>query len=280
MSEFDEALAQAVEADTARGRLPGAADAVRRGHKRSLRARGGVAVLSVAAVGGAFATTTALGGAASGEKTVAAAATTGNPAGAPKSTPESAAQNHTGDGVLPAEQWPGYNLVHWQVKQMEMPTPPTKWMSLQNFPCDGGVDGLEKYSVPVTDVEMWGGSYSGSTSGKGLGADETVITFADSAKAEAYLEDARGAGSAKACGTGPTAPVPSPGVSTEHGVSWVVREQDTVVEGSHMPSVSHSYLVQDGNRVAVLRVMQWSDDLRSTAQDAKVLNELEQALKK
>src|SRR5205814_2141020 len=82
----------------ARGRLPGAADAVRRGRRRSLRARGGVTVLGVAVVAGA------LGGASALDGGAARVGAEAGPSGV-----------HADEGVLPVAQWPGYGLSHWKL---------------------------------------------------------------------------------------------------------------------------------------------------------------------
>ena len=95
MSELDEALARAVQDGIARGALPGAADAVRRGRRRSLRARGGVAFAGVAVVAGAPGGAGVLGGGAV-------------PVGAGSGV-------HADDGVLPVAQCPGYDVGHWRL---------------------------------------------------------------------------------------------------------------------------------------------------------------------
>jgi hypothetical protein len=98
-----------------------------------------------------------------------------------------------------------------------------------------------------------------------------VWTFADEARAEDFLADARTAGSAPACGEGDGARVSSAGVSTASGVSWLVTQKAT-------SEVDHMWVVRSGTRVTLLRVMQFGDDLKSTAGDQTVLENLEKAL--
>jgi hypothetical protein len=269
MSEFDEALARAVEDGVARGGLPGAAAAVRRGRRRSLRARSGTAVLGVAALGGALGVGATFGsGSGPGEATAAAA--TGSPASAPTS---SAAPTGHGEGLLPAHQWPGYDLVHWNPTPQSVPNSHASHLGSQINHCDAEKNKQDSFAT--TGLSMWSSEYSTDHHGS---ADETVVTFADEAKAEAYLADAKGAGSAPACGTGSAAQVPSSGVSTEHGVSWVVTQQDGGTD--HLQQVQHVWLAQSGNRIAFLRTMQFGTDFKSTSGDAKVLAEMQQALEK
>jgi hypothetical protein len=162
--------------------------------------------------------------------------------------------------------------MHWNPVSVRVPNSHPKVGSEVNR-CDATQN--MQSSFATTGFAEWGTEYS---TPRHLDADETVLTFADAAKAEAYLADAKGAGSAPACGTGSSAQVPSPGVSTEHGVSWVVTQPDGGVE--HLPSVAHMWLAQSGNRVAVLRLMQFGTDYKSTSGDAKVLADLQQALEK
>jgi hypothetical protein len=283
MSEFDEALAQAVEDGIARGGLPGAADAVRRGRKRSLRARGGVAVLGVAAVGGAFGVTASLGGITGGADTAAAAVTTaattpttaGHSASVPTPVTESAPGSAHGDGLLAAKLWPGYDLVRWNPRPSN-PSGVTKSVGSLVLHCyPSTVNPPMPKTFPITGFSMWGNEYN---TAHHLDADETVFTFADEAGASAFLADTRQAGSAPGCDSGPGASVPSQGVSTDRGVSWLITQQVSPVD--KLPSVDHDWLVQSGNRVALLRVEQFGSDFRSTADDAKVLAQMQQALEK
>ena len=280
-SEFDEALAQAVEDGIVRGRLPGAAEAVRRGRRRSLRARGGAAALGVAAVGGAFGVTAALGGTAGGGNTTAAAVTTattpttGHSASVPTAVTESASSPASahGDGMLPAKLWPGYDLVHWDV-HLNNPAGPVKSVgSLVHHCYSSTVNPPMPKTFPITGMNMWSNGYD---TAHHVDADEAVFTFADEAQASAFLADARQAGGAPACGSGPTATVPSPGLSTDHGLSWLTTQQVSPVD--KLPETVHGWLVQSGNRVAVLRVDQFGSDFRSTANDLDVLSEMRQAL--
>jgi hypothetical protein len=287
MPEFDEALARAVQDGVGQGGMAGAADAMRRGRRRSLRARGGVAVLGVAAIGGALGVTATLGGLAGGAKAVAAAdapTTTGSPASAPTSSSESArptrpttstqsAPPARGDGLLAANLWPGYSLAHWDPEPTNLPA--TQSIGSMINHCDTNPADLGKYSFPVTGAKQWGTTYITAIRGD---AEEDLFIFADASHAAAFLADARGAGTAKSCSTGPAAQVPSPGVSTDYGVSWVVKQQDGGVD--HLPSIDHRYLVQSGNRVALLRAMQFGTDFESTSGDAKVLADLQAALEK
>ncbi|WP_194910298.1 hypothetical protein [Catenulispora rubra] len=57
-----------------------------------------------------------------------------------------------------------------------------------------------------------------------------------------------------------------------------MNQQDGGVD--HLPAVAHQYLVQSGDRVALLRVSQFGSDFKSTAGDAKVFADLQQALEK
>ncbi|MEY9911066.1 hypothetical protein ABIA35_007317 [Catenulispora sp. MAP12-49] len=266
------------------GGMAGAADAMRRGRRRSLRARGGVAVLGVAAIGGALGVTATLGGLAGGAKAVAAAdapTTTGSPASVPTSSSEPArattstqsAPPARGDGLLAANLWPGYSLAHWDPEPTNLPA--TQSIGSMINHCDTDPADLGKYSFPVTGAKQWGTTYITAIRAD---AEEDLFVFADASHAAAFLADARGAGTAKSCSTGPAAQVPSPGVSTDYGVSWVVRQQDGGVD--HLPSIDHRYLVQSGNRVALLRAMQFGTDFESTSGDAKVLADLQAALEK
>jgi len=281
MSEFDEALARAVEDGVARGGLPGAADALRRGRRRSLRARGGAAVLGVAAVGGAFGVTASLGGTGGGVTTAAAVTTpttTGHSASVPTPVTESAPVTPPpahGDGLLPAKLWPGYDLLHWNPQPTNLPKPAKSAGSLVPHCYPPNVNPPMPKGFPITGMSMWGTEYS---TAHHVDADEIVFTFADEAQASAFLADARQAGSGQTCDSGPEATVPSPGVSTDDGVSWLITQQVSPVD--HLPSVDHSWLVRSGNRVALLRVDQFGSDFRSTADDVKILAQMRQALEK
>ncbi|MEY9888805.1 hypothetical protein ABIA31_002453 [Catenulispora sp. MAP5-51] len=250
------------------GGMAGAADAMRRGRRRSLRARGGVAVLGVAAIGGALGVTATLGGLAGGAKAVAAADAPTTPTTSTQSAPPA-----RGDGLLAANLWPGYSLAHWDPEPTNLPA--TQSIGSMINHCDTDPADLGKYSFPVTGAKQWGTTYITAIRAD---AEEDLFVFADASHAAAFLADARGAGTAKSCSTGPAAQVPSPGVSTDYGVSWVVRQQDGGVD--HLPSIDHRYLVQSGNRVALLRAMQFGTDFESTSGDAKVLADLQAALEK
>jgi len=274
MSEFDEALAQAVEDGVARGGLPGAAEAVRRGRRRSLRARGGAAVLGIAAIGGAFGVTAVLGGPAAGARPVTAAGattspTTGRSASAPTSATESAAVPAHGDGLLAPDLWPGYAEVRWPV-QLLTPTHAITSVGSVVQECHGPVK-----TVPVTGMTMWANGLIHNSNG--AMATETVYTFADEKGAAAYLADARGVGSAPTCDPGPYANVYSPGISTAYGVSWSLHQQDSGIDGR--PAINHHWLVQSGNRVALLDTERLDKDFPGT-NDAKVLADLLHALEK
>jgi len=291
MSEFEEALTRAVQEGAEPGRLPGAADAVRRGRRRTLRARTGTAVLGVAALGGALGVTSVLGGGAGAAASAAsgttgttgitgaalAATTTGSPASAPTSAP---AQG--GDGLLPAKQWPGYNVVHWDPQLVQLPNGggPTKMgsLALRCYPAGVTPDPKDMTTFPVEKLTQWGVEYNTSHH---VDADQMVLTFADEAKAGAFLADARTAGSVPNCVLNPKSGdtrVAAQGASTDDGVSW------TVTQPSGAPglaeSVDHWYVVQSGNRVSMFRVMQFGDDFKSTAGDKTVLQDLEAALRK
>lgn len=265
MSEFDEDLARAVEHGVARGGLPGAADAVRRGGRRSRRARGGAAVLTVAALGGALGVGSAFGAGRGTDAAASAASTGGHSASAP-------ATSH-GDGLLAPDLWPGYDLVHWTPRPLSFgKTTRVSSMVLHCTPSDPSLP----RSFPITGSTLFDNTYD---TAHRLDADETVFSFADADAASAYLADARNAGTAQAsCGTGPFSQVPAPGASTGYGVSWLLTQRQSGVDG--MPLVTHNYLVRAGNRVALLRVTQFGDDFRSTAGDATLLAELRQALEK
>lgn len=262
MSEFDEALAQSVQDGIARGGLPGAADAVRRGRRRSLRARGGVTLLGVAVVAGALGGAGVLGGGA-GSVGVGAGSSV-----------------HADEGILPVAQWPGYDLGHWKLSaacaaadrskcRAGDPTDDVKQVKVGEYAgqCGPGA------SFQIRRFVQFGTQYD--TAHK-LDANEIVFTFADGDAAAAFMADARTAVSARGCAGVPGAEATSPGLSTAGGVSWVVTQQDGGV--NHLPSVGHQYLVQADNRVALLRVMQFGTDFQSTVGDAKVLAEMQQAL--
>jgi hypothetical protein len=267
MSEFDEALARAVQDGIARGGLPGAADAVRRGRRRSLRARGGVTVLGVAVVAGA------LGGAGFFGSGVGGSAVVGAAAGA--------ANSFSDYGVLPASQWPGYDTEHWTVS--------AHCGLADRSKCKPG----DPSSDPVTETkisEWWGVCTPGRTypvrryasfttqrdEARKVDEDESVFTFPDRATAAAFLADARAAGSPKVCGTEPGYTATStPGVSTSDGLSWLASSKDA------MASYEHGYLVQVDDRVAMLRVLQEDGDtMPGTENDALVLADMAQALAK
>jgi len=275
MSEFDEALAQAVEDGVARGGLPGAAEAVRRGRRRSLRARGGAAVLGIAAIGGAVGVTAALGGPAAGARPVAAAGatttpTTGRSASAPTSATEPAAVAAHGEGLLAPNLWPGDAEVHWPVQLLIPPGPAKAAYSVVDH-C-----GASRKSFPATGLTMWANGLIHNSNG--AMATETVYTFADEKGAAAYLADARGAASAPTCDPGsPYTNVYSPGISTAYGVSWSLHQQDSSIDGR--PAVNHRWLVQSGNRVAFFEVERLDKDFPGT-NDAKVLADLLHALQK
>ncbi|MEY9925498.1 hypothetical protein ABH926_000118 [Catenulispora sp. GP43] len=278
MPEFDDALARAVQDGVGQGGMPGVADAMRRGRKRSLRARGGVAVLGVAAIGGALGVTASLGGPAGAAKTVTAAdapTTTGRPASAPTSSSESAPPPARGDGLLAAKLWPGYDLTHWD-PQPSNPSRAAKGagsLVTHCYPSDSHPPA--GIAFPITGMSMWGTEYD---TAHHVDAQEVVFTFADEAKASAFLADARNAGSAPACGSGRDALVPAPGVSTGDGVSWLINQQHSSVD--NLPSVEHTWVVRVGDRVAMLRVSQFGSDFKSTAGDKKVFADLQAALEK
>lgn len=253
MSEFDEVLARAVEAGTARGRLPGAADAVRRGRRRSLRTRGGVAVAGVAAVAGALGVTSALGG----------------QAGAAPVGPGAGGTIHTDEGMLPAAQWPAYDVKHWKPHKIN-----------QGNLESGAV--LEVYCVPVTkgiqSRKHVAFESSSDYSRPQLRIYEDVFTFADSRAAAEFMVKARAAVSPKTCPEASGTVVVAQGVSTADGVSWVTDQHPERLSGS--PGYhSHGYLVQVDDRVALLQVGQeGADTYQGTAGDTTVLKNLEAAL--
>lgn len=277
MSEFDEALARAVEDGVARAGLPGAADAVRRGRRRTLRARGRAATLGIAAIGGAVGVTAALGGPASGARPVAAggltaapttAPTTGRSASAPPSTTESAAVTAHGDGLLAANLWPGYAEAHWTLL-LTNPAGPVKAAGSLVEDCHTSTT-----SFPITGTTTWAAAGDTQNFAEAI---ETVFSFADEKEAAAFLADARRAGSAPACDQGPRARVHSPGVGTAYGVSWLMHQRNGGSDGP--PAVSHSWLVQAGNRVALLNTEMLGADFPDT-NDAKVLSDMLRALEK
>ena len=238
-SEFDAALAQAVEDGIARGGLPGAAEAVRRGRRRSLRARGGAAVLGIAAIGGAVGVTAALGGAATGARPVAATGvtagvttspTTGRSASAPTSATESAAVAAHGDGLLAPDLWPGYAEIHWTVQPMSPQGPVNAAESLVGTCSSDTGDPAVRQSFPVTGMAMW--TNGPNHTSDAAEAIETVFSFADEKEAAAFLADARHAGTAPTCGTGLHASVFSQGVGTAYGVSWILHQKDSGVDES------------------------------------------------
>ncbi|NUR60503.1 MAG: hypothetical protein HOV87_17850 [Catenulispora sp.] len=251
MSEFVDALTDAVEADTARSRLPGAADAVRRGRRRSLRARGGVAVLGIAAIGGALGIGSAFGP-GSGAAPIA-----------PLAGQSSA---YADDGMLPAEQWPGYDLAHWKPQLFKAPNEGVTKEGSLVLRC-----GDKAQNPPLFPFTRTVEFHTGYVAAYKMNADQTVWTFADEAKAEDFLADARTAGSAPACGEGDGAEVSSTGVSTASGVSWLLTQKAT-------SEVDHMWVVRSGSRVTLLRVSQSGDAFKSTAGDKTVLENLEKAL--
>lgn len=273
MSEFDEALAQAVEDGIARGGLPGAADALRRGRRRSLRARGGMAVLGVAAMGGSLGVSAAFG---EGGKTAAApttkaatSPTTGHSASAPTSPAH-------GDGLLAADLWPGHDLVHWEAK-LNNPRGPVKAVGSLVMHCyPSNVNPPMLKTFPVTGMNMWTNGYDTTHHADGI---YSVYTFADEAEASAFLADARHAPDRDpGCGSGPGAVKSAPGVSTDYGLSWLTLQQDSGVR--HLPSDTHDFVVQSGNRVALLTVNQFGTAFTDTTDDLKVLADMRQALEK
>ncbi|GAA2054212.1 hypothetical protein GCM10009839_72870 [Catenulispora yoronensis] len=254
MSEFDDALTRAAQDAAERGRLPGAADAVRRGRRRTLRARGGVAVAGVAAVGGALGVTAALGGpagAAPGGGTVGAA--------------------HADDGLLQPELWPGYDQAHWKPKKLVQPNL-VNLSQIYYGPCPVSPD--PNGGPSVRNVVFSGGEFEGR-----LDAFQEVFTFSDSARAATVLAGLRTAGSTKACRGGTGADAASPGVNTEAGVSWLWRQ--TAADGARV--VTHSYAVQVGDRVTLLRIS-WTSTGTGTGEgtgtgaDSTVLEHLQAAL--
>lgn len=259
--EFDEALARSVQDGIARGALPGAADAVRRGRRRSLRARGGVTVLGVAVVAGALGGAGILGG---GAGTVGAGSGTGT---------------HAGEGFMPAAQWPGYDLEHWKLS-------PSGCSAADRSKCRPG-DAID-HVVTDTKIGDWAGvcvpgqSYpirryavyaTKYDDARKLDALETVMTFHDAGAAASFMADARRAAATKKCSSDPDSGVVSFGVGTADGVSWVNAAQRPISEYEHV------YVAQEDDRVAVLRVNQMEGDtLQSTAGDGSVLQNLAAAL--
>ena len=260
MSEFDEALARSVEDGIARGGLPGAADAVRRGRRRSLRARGGVTVLGVAMVAGALGGASALGGGAG----QAGAGAGGHSV-------------HTDEGVLPVTQWPGYDLSHWSLtascaaadRSKCRPGDPTD--DVKEAKVSDWVGGcLPGATFQIRRFVQFGTQYDDRQK---LDANEIVLTFANGDAAAAFMAEARTAVSTRGCAGVPGAEVTTPGLSTADGVSWLTAGRDALV------SYGHDYLVQADDRVALLRVNQLdADGIGSTAGDQAVLHNLVAAL--
>ena len=262
MSEFDEALAQAVQDGIAHGGLPGAADAVRRGRRRSLRARGGVTVLGVAVVAGALGGAGMFGGGAG-----AAGAASG-------------AAGHASDGILPAAQWPGYDVEHWTVS-------PSGCSAADRSKCHPGqADDPNVTDIKVTDwfglctpgptypVRRFAHYATQYDAVRKLDADEIVVTLADEHAAAAFMADIRAASPGKAC-AGVSGVHLSPGVSTADGVS-----RRTVSEPQPgFADYGRDYAVRQGDRVALLRVNEdGQDTVLSATDDATVLHDLAVAL--
>ncbi|GAA1970390.1 hypothetical protein [Catenulispora subtropica] len=266
MSEFVDVLTEAVEAGTAEGRLPGAADAMRRGRRRSLRARGGAAALGVAVLGGALGIGSTFGP-DSGTTPVGAGA-----------GPGEWGVRHADDGILPVAQWPGDALAHWKL------TPSCGLADRKACRPGAATDDVKEArvgewtgqcepgaSVPVRRFVQYGTQFD---EGRKLDADEIVFTFPDrDTAAAAFLAGARTAGSPQSCAGVADAEVASPGVSTADGVSWLLTQKATLV------GYTHFYVVQVDDRVALLRVNQiGGDTLRSTTGDETVLQNLKAAL--
>lgn len=262
MSEFDEALARSVEDGIARGRLPGAADAVRRGRRRSLRARGGVTVLGIAVVAGALGGASALGDGAARPGAGA------GPWGA-----------HADEGVLPVTQWPDYDLSHWTLsascaaadRSKCRPADPVDHAVTQRSVGDMVGQCAPGGEFPVRRFVQFGTQYDTL---RKLDADEIVVTFADEDGAATFMAQARTAVSAGICAGLRGAGATSPGVSTAEGVSWLTT-------GAALDDYGHDYLVQADDRVALLRVNQLGvDTIHGTADDATVLRQMRQALER
>ena len=236
---------------TGRARLPGAADAMRRGRRRALRARGGVALAGVAAIGGALGIGSAFGpGSGAGPLGAAAGARPGV---------------HADDGMLPAEQWPGYDVEHWKPLRLNQP-------NLDRIAV------MEEWCVDVTKAvssKKHVAFAAGYDDTRKLDAFEDVFTFSDSKAAADFMAGARHAGAAKTCRF-PSGPVyVSPGVSTADGVSWKTDQPS----GSASTAHTHAYLVQVDDRVALLQVSQeGAATYQSTRGDALVLRNLAAAL--
>ncbi|MBS2536816.1 hypothetical protein KGQ20_29045, partial [Catenulispora sp. NF23] len=185
------------------------------------------------------------------------------------------------EGILPATQWPGYDVAHWTVA-------PNGCGAADRSKCSPG----QAADPVVTDAKAsdWTGQ---CTPGRTfpirrfvqyatnqdvalkLDANEIVLTFPDQNTAAGFLSDARNPGSPKSCSDDPRAETTVPGVSTADGVSWVSTSHTAA--GGYL----HGYVVRAGDRVAVLRVNQMvGDTMQSTAKDELVLADMEQALAK
>ena len=270
MSEFDETLARAVQEGIARGGLPGAADAVRRGRRRGLRARGGVAVLGMAAIAGTMGIGTTFGGGGSG----AVGAGSGG-------------HGPSAYGIMPASQWPGYAIADWKLSAG------CGWADRSK--CNAGdptVDHITSLKIgDVFGVCTPGPTYPVRQSARydtqhddahQLDGEETVYTLPDRAAAAAFLADARAAGAPKKCPPGPpqdtSTSTEAPGVSTTDGLSWVTSGKGTP---DARPFYTHSYLVQVDDRIAVLGIQQdGTGAMQSTEYDAQVLADMARALEK
>ncbi|ACU76539.1 hypothetical protein Caci_7715 [Catenulispora acidiphila DSM 44928] len=264
MSEFEEALARSVQDGIARGGLPGAADAVRQGRRRSLRARGGVTMLGVAVVAGALGGAGVLGGG------------TGTAAGSGTDS-----FKHADDGVLPAAQWPAYDVAHWKVapscsvadRSKCRPGDPTDDIKQVKAGDLTGQCGPTK-SFPVLRFVQYATQEDELLK---LDGDEIVLTLPSRAAAAAFMAEARTAGSPRACAGVPGAEGVTPGVDTADGVSWEWTEAPP-----NAAMYGHGYLVRVDDRVAFLRLNQTGggDTVRGTAGDETVLKNLEAALSK
>jgi hypothetical protein len=257
--------------------MPGATDVSRRGHRRSLRHRGGVAVLGVAALGGAVGVTTPNGGASAANTSATNTS---------KTTP-SALETAKGDGFLPAAQWPLHGVVDWQLKPAATPGQRTTIGSLRQL-CglhpgvtDPNTIPQEEWKKNGTPIIGWTQQNAAWITAQQVGGDQSVWTTADEADAERILVDARTASTENCATTLQGRPIYTllPGASTDYGVSWITRNVDK--PNAELPdSTDHTFMVRSGTKVSMLRVSHFGDDFSDTSGDRAVLDNMLKALKK
>lgn len=260
MSDLEEVLTDAAESAAVHGRLPGAAEIMRRGRRRTLRQRGGAAAFGVAVAGAVG--VTALHGTTDDASAAGPAATSTEVA--------------HGSGFLPAAQWPGYDRLRWTTTAV----PAGSDRSVIRFlplSCDPPLAlPQEPMTTAIARMEAHPADHANSN------GNEMVWTYATTANADKMLAEARTEAVQVSldCPAAKDLPaakrVLTPGPTTDYGVSWTVRE--TLRDNPEHETQAHVYVVRIGNRVAQITVVEYGSEQVDSAHDKKVLEHLRDAL--